>query len=272
MKTLLVGLLLLALGAALPVWLLGDRRPAPAKGRPSSPQRALIAHDDSGNQHDAIIQGDVITGLPGHKGLSFSFDVDGTWLLVPPTPDLNPGFRDFLVDAWVQFDEAPGRTGTFDIIRKGLSDTPTGEFKLEILARDRIKCSFKDEARVRVYVIATGLDVMDHAWHQVGCARVGMSWHAIVDGEIFSKSATLGSIANTVPLSIGSKYGLEDVPQGRVDEVRYFAASADTASRGTGTPTGAKAAAAVKKLAHAPAVAIWHLDDGRPRAVSASGR
>lgn len=266
-KLLLSGCALCVVGAAIPVWL-GVAQPRPeAQDRPIASQRVLQARDSSVNHHDGINQGEVVTGLPGHRGQSYSFDVAGAWVQVPSAPDLNPGTRDFLVDAWVYFEAAPGRTGSFDIMRKGLSYSFGGEFKLEVLAGGRVKCSVKDETGVAVYVIATGHDVTDHRWHHLGCARVGSSWHAIVDGEVFSRSTRLGSVENTMPLSIGSKYGLEDVPRGRVDEVRYYARP----STGDAGPTGAAAAAEIAELAQGPAVARWHLDDGPPRVVRAPG-
>jgi Concanavalin A-like lectin/glucanases superfamily len=186
-----------------------------------TPQRTvLVAHDSSGNHHDGVIQGKPALGLPGHRGTSYSFDLRGSWVEVPSTPALNPEKGDFSLSMWVNFGSAPHGMHTYDIVRKGLSYTRTGEYKLEIIHGGLVRCTTKDVDGDRARISARGHPVTDGQWHRVGCSRAGSRWTVHVDGWSATERDRLGEISNTMPLSIGSKYGLEDMPQGRADEVR----------------------------------------------------
>jgi hypothetical protein len=180
----------------------------------------MVARDSSGNEHHAIIQGPVRLGRPGYQGTSFSFDKRDSWLMVPPSPELNPEDRDFLVSAWISLEESPGPGETYDVVRKGISYTIPGEFKLEVLRHGRVACIAKDDQDRTARVTTDDVDVVDGDWHLVGCARTGRLWSVLADDTVTSRVTELGVVANEVPLAIGSKYGSEDRPTGRLDEVR----------------------------------------------------
>lgn len=218
------------------------------------PQR--VAADSSPADNDGIIQGSPVLGLPGHDGLAYSFDRRGSWVEVPSAAAINPGTRDFLFTAWVLFRRAPDKGDTYDIVRKGVSYTPTGEFKIEILYRGRVKCTVQDGGGHEYYVIATAQDVTDSAWHRIGCARTGDAWSVVVDGAVKSKTVELGSVSNDVPMSIGSKYGREDLPSGRVDDV-VFALGRE--ARGPVDP--ADVSGLVRALEQSRPSGWWRLDE-----------
>lgn len=219
-------------------------------------QPQLVAHDSSGHEHDGVIQGAPTLGLSGHAGTAYSFDNRGSWVQVPSTQDLNPGSGDFLFSAWVNFSAPPSKTQTYDIIRKGLSFTAGGEFKVEIIFGGRVKCSAKDAAGHEDWVIAADSHVVDGRWHRIGCARTGTAWSVIVDDIRATKRVPFGEIGNALPLSIGSKYGREDLPQGRVDEVRLVIADS-AGSSATRLRTGA----AIKRLDSLAPTGWWRLDE-----------
>ena len=221
MKLVGVGLLLCAVAAAV-VWRFfsldvaspGDRE----ERTPSMPH--LVVHDSSSYGNDGIKQGHPRTGLPGHRGTAYSFATPGSWVDVPSSEELNPGKRNFALSVWVKFRTAPTGHETIDIIRKGLSFTRTGEYKLEIIYGGVIRCTTKDDDGREYRISGWARPVTDGRWHHVGCARTRTSWTVRVDGWSRSKPARLGAISNAMPLSIGSKYGLEDAHAGRVDDVR----------------------------------------------------
>ncbi len=220
MRALLFACLLGVAGGV--AWVLGNAFSSPepvveAGGRIAT----VVARDSSGNGHHAIIQGSVRLGRPGHFGSSFSFDKRDSWLMVPPSPDLNPGNHDFLVSAWVSLRESPGPGETYDVVRKGISYTIPGEFKLEVLRHGRVRCTAKDDEDRTAKVTTSQANVIDGRWHLVGCARTGRLWSALADDTVTSRSTALGVVGNEVPLSIGSKYGSEDRPDGRLDDVRF---------------------------------------------------
>jgi hypothetical protein len=161
----------------------------------------------------------VALGQGGYRGTAFGFGPTNAWVEVPSSDATNPGTRDFSATAWVKFAKAPGTGVTYDVIRKGLSYTAGGEFKLEIVSGGRAKCIGKDAARVRGAIVFPKRNLADGQWHHVGCARTGAAWQVVVDGVTKSKVVGFGNIANAKSLSIGGQYGKEDPFPGLVDEV-----------------------------------------------------
>jgi hypothetical protein len=89
----------------------------------------------------------------------------------------------------------------------------------------------------------------------VGCARTRGGWSVVVDDSLTTHRTRLRSISNDTPLSIGSKYGLEDLPPGRMDDVRMVI----TAER-----SGGSVADQVAHLQAAPPTGWWRLDETQP--------
>lgn len=256
MKLFLFGTVLTAATIVAGLMLLGGwAEEPPSEGALRNPH--LVVHDSSGHGNHGIKQGRPEVGVTGKKGTSYSFDAPGSWVQVPSSETLNPGSRDFVFSAWVNFDVSPRVRETFDIIRKGLAFTPGGEYKLEILSDGRVKCSAKDAEERTARVVAPDADVAeDGRWHRVGCARTGSSWSALVDGTVTTKETELGSIDNDLPLAIGSKYGTEDMPRGLVDEVQLVVATADPAP-----DDGASVTARLEALLAESPVGLWRLDE-----------
>jgi hypothetical protein len=163
--------------------------------------------------------GATVRGVPGHQGTAYSFDRKGSWAEIPSAPSLNPGARNFLFTAWIRFSDPPQALNTFDVVRKGLSFTRTGMYKLELVSLGRARCTAKDHERRKARITSPQTGLADGHWHQIGCARVGSTWSVVVDGVPTSKEDPLGHVDNDLPLSIGSKYGREDLPHGGVDDV-----------------------------------------------------
>ncbi len=228
-----------------------------ARGRVAT----FVAQDATGNGHDGIIQGPVRMGRAGHEGRAFSFAEHGSWVMVPSSPELNAGTRDFLVSVWVKVRSDLDAGETYDVVRKGIAYTVPGEYKLELLWGGRVRCSAKD-ARTRLATV-TSLEALpeDGGWHRIGCARTGRHWSVLVDETVTSRAVDLGAVTNTVALSIGSKYGLEDRPLGLVDDVELIIA-------GAGDPS-IDPVAAIRALEEVPPVAWWRLDE---TATSTAGR
>lgn len=178
-----------------------------------------VAVDSSGLGSDGVIRGPVGLGQPGHTGRAFAFGATTAWVEVPSSDRVNPGSRDFTASAWVKFTKAPSSGVTYDVIRKGLSHTAGGEFKLEIVPGGRVRCIAKDAARVRGAIAGPARNLADGSWHHVACQRSGRAWRAIADGIVRSKTVGLGAISNAKSLAIGGQYGKEDPFPGLVDEV-----------------------------------------------------
>ena len=250
-------ILMLVVSVLVPGWLLlGALGVDQAQERRPSQTRTFLAEDSSGNGHHGLIQGSPGMGLPGRAGTAFSFLKGRSWVHVPPKAALNPGSRDFLVSAWVHFDDVPGPDETYDIVRKGVSYTREGEFKLEIVDPGDVRCTVKDSVRREARAAIEEVDVSDGEWHYVACARIGARLVVVADDVVVAEAALLGSVSNTMPLAIGSKYGWEDQSDGRVDEVRLVISSnpADQRARVPSRP-------ALREMQSMPASGMWHLDE-----------
>lgn len=246
-------------------WLLMNELPAPDDpDRPDDQIPPFIAADSSGNGNDGIIEGDAVMGLPGRFGTSYTFVNDGSWIQVPSVPEIDPGIRDFLVSVWVQFDEFPDPGETYDVVRKGVAYTAPGEFKLEVLPGGRVRCTATGSSGTAALTSIPAIPD-DEDWHQIGCARTGAFWSVLIDDTSQTRSVTLGAVSNTVPLAIGSKYGLEDRPPCRVDEVKLFI---DQPSDDP-LPTEPDVPAAILALEQEDPAGWWSLDESAP---SATGR
>jgi hypothetical protein len=175
-----------------------------------------VVHDSSG-KHDGTST-NVTLGLPGHDGTAYGFNGESSIVHIPHSDDLNPGNADFSYGAWVKFTAVPPPT-TFDVIRKGVSESPGGDYKLELFRSN-------DAAKARCYAkggsgpagITGGNNLNDGQWHQLTCTRHGSTWQLTVDGTNYSETDAIGRIANEADVTIGAKPTNEDWFDGLIDD------------------------------------------------------
>lgn len=178
--------------------------------------------DSSGNGNDGTPT--AVTGVPGSPGKGYRFNGINSTVNVPHSPTLNPGTATVTVTAKVRFTVIPSRIVVdYDLVRKGLSFTKGGEFKMEIYpsasyATGPAYCLFKDAAG-KVASIRDTRNLADGKWHTISCVKTSTSVKVIVDGVTRSTSASLGSISNTAPVTVGAKTGGGDQYRGDLDEV-----------------------------------------------------
>jgi hypothetical protein len=186
------------------------------------PAGSRTALDSSGNNGVGLLREGVVAGVPGAVGTAFDFRAqEGGWVEIPDSPALNPGTRDFTVAASVKLDVPPPVGDTYDIVRKGVTKSVGGEFKLEVVKNGYARCTAKDGNRLVASVTGPRRNVADGAWHRITCVRTATSFKITVDGIVRTKLVNLGSISNTRSLSIGAKYGEEDRTPGAIDEVQF---------------------------------------------------
>lgn len=177
-----------------------------------------VVHDSAGN-HDGTSK-NVTLGQPGHDGTAYGFNGTSSIVRVPHSDDLNPGDADFSYGAWVKFTAVPPPT-TFDVIRKGTSNSNGGDYKLELFRSN-------NSARARCYAkgssgsagITGGNNLNDGQWHQLTCTRAGSTWQLTVDGTNYSETDAVGRIANTADVTIGAKPTNEDFFDGLIDDAQ----------------------------------------------------
>lgn len=165
----------------------------------------------------------VSVGWLGMSGRAYAFNGSSSIVTVPSAPNLNPGSGDFTVSLRVLSGHPPTTTvGDYDLIRKGLSSTLGGEWKLEVLrgsggATGVASCHLKGSAGSGT--ITAGPNVTDGRWHTITCAKRAGAMVLFVDGAAWGKTVTIGSISNSAKLTVGAKNGGGDWFAGLLDEV-----------------------------------------------------
>ena len=98
-------------------------------------------------------------------------------------------------------------TPDWDVIRKGVFDSAGGEFKVEYQPTGQASCGFIGSQGSSEIIAGPALN--DGAWHTVQCVKTAAAIALLVDGQVFSQAARIGSIANTADLVIGARPGSE---------------------------------------------------------------
>jgi hypothetical protein len=171
--------------------------------------------DSSGHGHTGTLH-NVSTGQPGTSGgKAFGFLSHPSYVSVPSSSDLNPGTSSFSFTVHVKFSAKP--SGDYDVLRKGLSTTDGGSYKVEILSGGTAFCDFRGSAQGSV---SSSRNLADNAWHTITCARTSSTVKLTVDGATSSKSVSTGSISNSGSLYIGAKSSSgDDQYRGLIDRV-----------------------------------------------------
>jgi hypothetical protein len=91
----------------------------------------------------------------------------------------------------------------YDLMRKGLSTTSGGSFKMEILGNGQASCNFRGSSAEGV--MTAGPNLANNAWHTITCTRSSGSVKLTVDAAVYSRSVTTGTISNSATVYIGAK-------------------------------------------------------------------
>lgn len=133
----------------------------------------------------------------------------------PDDSSLDPGAADFSLGVTLSMTEPPSSGETYDALRKGVTGTAGGAYKLEIKnakGRAVAVCVVKDAAKVAVRIqsqsTAAG-NLADDDPHTVTCAKTNTGVTIKVD-DLAPRSKTvtaLGSVSNRANLALGAKAG-----------------------------------------------------------------
>jgi hypothetical protein len=178
--------------------------------------------------NDGTIGGTVSTGVPGlASGTAYEFGGTSSYVEVADNGSLDPVARNMTVTATVRTVGGAMPDDSYDLVRKGLTTTAGGEWKMEIKrASDatvgKLNCVFKsvmaDGRRVAVARIAN-VNLNDGRQHAIKCIKTPTSVQAVVDGRAFTTSKATGWIDNSASVILGAKTATDDVLQGTLDEV-----------------------------------------------------
>jgi hypothetical protein len=140
----------------------------------------------------------------------YSFNGTTSKVVVPNSDSLNPGTSDFSISVQVRTSRIPPSGTDYDLIRKGISSTAGGEYKLEIVystTGGKAFCLMKDNLKVSATVKGT-TNVTDGNLHTLTCKKTSTGLTLLVDKlapRTKVVSAGLGAISNSSPLTISAK-------------------------------------------------------------------
>jgi Concanavalin A-like lectin/glucanases superfamily len=140
----------------------------------------------------------------------YSFNGTTSKVVVPNSSSLNPGTSNFSYSVKVKTSRVPPSGTDYDLIRKGISTTTGGEYKLEIVYSNGIGkafCLVKDDSGVSATVKGT-TNVTNGTLHTITCKKTSTGVILQVDGlapRTKTISGGLGAIISTAPLTIGVK-------------------------------------------------------------------
>ena len=174
--------------------------------------------DSSGNNNNGTPK-DV-----RQRGSRYVFNGSTSYVLVPDSDSLNPEESDITLSADVKVTDKPMDDDSYDIVRKGLVTTPGGDYKMEIKRGaastvGKLHCLFKGDGGT--VDIEARQDIVDGEWHTLECIKTRTSVKARVDGSVYTKAGSAGSISNSTNLMVGAKTAnpLDDKFEGKMDFV-----------------------------------------------------
>lgn len=160
------------------------------------------AFDSSGNGNDGTAY-DVAM-----DGNGYQFNGVSSKVLVPTSDSLNPGTAAFSFSVTFQTSVSPGPGLDYDMLRKGLTTTSGGEYKIEVIqanGKARALCIVKDAAKKALQIRGT-TNLTDGQVHTITCTRSSTGLTVVVDNLApRSKAGVTGAISNTAPLALGAK-------------------------------------------------------------------
>jgi len=180
--------------------------------------------DASGGGHDGMISPDVVVGVPGFIGSAYEFTgTDPIVRVADPSGSLNPGTAPLTISVYLKVPTTLGN-GDYNVLEKGQATAAGGAYKLEIVGKSTSTrfgypdCAFNSPGvKQRVYGPQA---INDGAWHLVQCHLTADKVYVSVDsvsGKVLSRK--VGSIANTVDLTLGGKPNNTHFFNGVADEV-----------------------------------------------------
>jgi hypothetical protein len=175
--------------------------------------------------HLTDMSASVVLGKPPiFSGTAYGFNgIDSHVRALADYDSLDPGDQDIRISAWVRL-VGPIQDDSYDVVRKGLGTSVGGDWKMEIKnfqnlgAVGKLKCSFRGSS-ARVSKMARP-DIMDGAGHHLECIKTATSIIAVVDGRRYTKTVTVGTIANDGGVIVGAKVAGDDVFNGDIDEIQ----------------------------------------------------
>jgi hypothetical protein len=152
------------------------------------------------------------------NGGFYAFDGVNSIAQVPHNANLNPGTANIKIEVRINTATPPAPGETYDVIRKGISGTAGGYYKIELRGKTgggmNAACIFKDGNRVAGRAVA---DFPVGTWQTITCTKAATTVTLATGATTRTTSASVGAIANTAPVHVGGKGDGTDVFSGLMD-------------------------------------------------------
>jgi len=153
----------------------------------------------------------------------YNFNGTSSIATVPDKANLDPGTATIKLSARIRFSALPSVGETFDIVRKGVTTSTGGDYKMEIYRRSTgeavAACSFKDANKVSGQSFGT-VNLAGTGFQTIICIKSASSIQVIAGGQTRTSNKALGSIGNASPVYVGGKGDGTDVLPGVMDFAR----------------------------------------------------
>jgi hypothetical protein len=208
------------IAAALAATLLGLASPASAAltVRASWQMNSLpTLADSAGGDNNGTTKNITLTG--GY----YTFNGTSSYATAPDKPNLDPGTANITLAARVSITTIPrSATNTYDVVRKGLTTTSGGYYKMEIARSSTgaaiAVCRFKDSLGRAGEAYGT-VNLVNKGFVTITCTKTSTGVTVNAAGETVTAPKTVRSIANASPVFIGQKGDSTDWFKGQMDWV-----------------------------------------------------
>jgi hypothetical protein len=178
--------------------------------------------DAAGRDNNGTTSGLTLVDVTStNKG--YQFDSSTDYATAPDAANLDPETASIRVSARITFTRPLDVGETYDIVRKGLSTTSGGYYKIEIKKLSSgasvASCRFKDASGV--YGEAKGtIDLTGKGWVTIVCTKTATQIKITAAGQTAALTRSLGSISNASAVLIGGKGDSTDSFPGLMDFVK----------------------------------------------------
>jgi hypothetical protein len=155
------------------------------------------------------------------SGGGYLFNSKSDLATVPDKSNLDPGSASIKLTARVKFSSVPAVGGTYDIVRKGLSGTAGGDYKMEIARSSTGQAVAACTFRGKVSVVAKGtVNLATGGFQTITCLKTASSVQVTAGGQTRTTNTAAGSISNASAVVIGGKGDGTDAFPGVIDSVK----------------------------------------------------
>ena len=157
------------------------------------------------------------------SGGAYKFNGTSSRATVPDKSNLDPGTKSVRLTARISITRVPASGQTFDVVRKGVTTTSGGYYKMELTRSSSGQavavCHFKDSnGRIGEARGTSGLQ--NEGFVTVTCTKTSSGVTLKADDETRTVSTSLGSISNSAPVYVGGKGDGTDWFHGLMDSVK----------------------------------------------------